>query len=90
MEKFLTYFKANAINAIFFCVGQNLIVYRSLVIRAIREGFVIANHSYSHPQFSKISEATAYSEIKMTDDIIEELYTEANVERKIKLFRFRN
>ena len=56
------------------------------VIEAIQQGFIIGNHSYSHPNFSKISTSKCIEEIDRTDQIIDDLYKQASVERPIKLF----
>ena len=62
--------------------------YPDQVIYAIRKGFVIGNHSYSHPKFSDISIEECLEEISKTDLIIDRLYKEANVKRGKKYFRY--
>jgi peptidoglycan/xylan/chitin deacetylase (PgdA/CDA1 family) len=74
--------------AVFFCVGQQLEQYRTEVIQAIRDGFVIGNHSYSHRHFSQLSLDQAADEVASTDAIIDALYHAAGVKRPAKLFRF--
>ena len=59
-----------------------------MVVAAIREGFVIGNHSYSHPHFSIISVDNAREEITKTDKIIDTLYLQAGRQRPAKWFRF--
>jgi len=61
---------------------------KSEVVDAIHKGYTIANHSYTHPHFSKISIEKAKDEISKTDELINEIYALANVERKHKWFRF--
>lgn len=58
------------------------------LIYAIKRGFIIGNHSYSHRRFSKISLEEYYEEIKRCDEIIEELYKKSKKKRQAKLFRF--
>jgi peptidoglycan/xylan/chitin deacetylase (PgdA/CDA1 family) len=58
------------------------------VIYAIKNGFLIGNHSYNHPNFSEISLDECYQQIKKTDDLINSFYKETNIIRKYKLFRF--
>lgn len=82
------YLSSKNIPAIFFCIGRLLKKRRRVVIYAIKKGFIIGNHSYSHTPFSKLSLVEAKKEIKKTDEIIEELYKKAGVKRPIKVFRF--
>jgi peptidoglycan/xylan/chitin deacetylase (PgdA/CDA1 family) len=60
----------------------------SLLEKAVKSGHILGNHSFHHPSFPSISLERGKSEIKKTDDIIEGVYKKAEVERKIKLFRF--
>jgi peptidoglycan/xylan/chitin deacetylase (PgdA/CDA1 family) len=76
------------IPAIFFCRGEDLEKNPEDVITAIGKGFVIGNHSYDHPHFSKIPLKDCFHQIKRTDEIIDDIYKEANVTRPAKLFRF--
>lgn len=76
------------IPAIVFCVGEYLEMYQDDVIEAIQKGLIIGNHSYGHPQFSKISTKQGHDEIKKADEIIEELYRKSGTQRPGKVFRF--
>lgn len=76
------------IPAILFCTGKGMEKYRKEIIYAIKNGFIIGNHSYSHRHFLTISLRRAEFEVKKTDKIIDKLYKKANVKRKFKLFRF--
>lgn len=76
------------IPAIFFCIGKNLEKYQSVIIEAINEGFIIGNHSYSHPHFSELSLKDTCREIDQADQIIDYLYEKAVVKRPVKWFRF--
>lgn len=82
------YLKEMKIPAIFFCEGRKLVKRKNEVINAIKDGFIIGNHSYNHSNFSGISIEEARKEITETDIIIEELYKNAGVKRDYKLFRF--
>ena len=86
----LDYLIKNNQRAIFFCIGKNLekAQNKKLIIKAIRNGFLIGNHSYSHHSFNRISFNKARMEITKTDKIIEDLYKIAGIKRKVKLFRF--
>jgi peptidoglycan-N-acetylglucosamine deacetylase len=83
-----SYLYEKNIPAIFFCIGANLEKHADAVIDAINKGFLIANHSYSHPRFSSISVNQAREEIQRTDALIDELYRRAGRERSKKHFRF--
>jgi len=86
----LNYLVKNKYKAVFFCCGkelQNKKIEKHL-IKAIKKGFIIGNHSYSHPNFNLISFKKAKKEILETDKIIEEIYKKAKIRRPIKLFRF--
>ncbi len=74
--------------AVFFCIGQNLERYPQFAIKAIRAGFLLGNHSWSHPHFSKLSIEQAFIEIQKTDALLDALYQEANIVRPTKCFRF--
>ena len=78
------------IPAIFFCIGKLMEKRKKVIIYAIKKGFIIGNHSYSHIPFSKLSLREAKREIKKTDEIIEQLYKGAGIKRPIKVFRFPN
>ena len=82
------YLSSKKISAIFFCIGKLLEKRKKIVIYAIKKGFIIGNHSYSHIPFSKLSLIECKKEIKRTDEIIEQLYKEVRVKRLIKVFRF--
>lgn len=76
------------IPTIFFCEGQKLLKFENDIIYAIKNGFIIGNHSWSHGNLSELSKNEIKSEIVKTDNLIDEIYKRAGVERRIKLFRF--
>ena len=88
-EKLLNYLIENNHKAIFFLVGKNINKNNEkLIIKAIKKGFLIGNHSYSHPGFRWLSFEKAKEEILKTEEIIEKLYKKAKVKRPVKIFRF--
>ena len=89
-QKLLEYLIKNKYKAIFFCLGKNLEFpeRKKQIIKAIKKGFLIGNHSYSHRNFNMLSFKKAKEEILKTDKLIEEIYKEAKIKRPIKLFRF--
>src|SRR3989344_7137003 len=70
MGKILNKLEENKSKATFFIVGQH---YKgnpnghSLLVEAVQKGHLIENHSYSHPNFHKITNEKAKSEILKTD-----------------------
>ena len=59
-----------------------------MVIEAIQRGYIIGNHTYSHPHCSDLLVDQCFAEIRATDAIIEFLHEQADVERKQRYFRF--
>lgn len=82
------YLQAHGIPAVFFCIGRQLEAMPDVVITAIKKGFVIGNHSYTHPHFSDLSLAEAFTEIEKTHLLIDELYKAAGTPRPANWFRF--
>lgn len=80
--------KKYGIQAIWFSTGEALRERKDDALYTIEQGGIIGNHSFSHPNFSQISLEQCYNEIKMTDEIIEEIYEMAGVIRPTKVFRF--
>ena len=75
---------------IFYVIGGNLrnTSSRELAKKALKNGHLLGNHSYNHPDFSKINFETAKKEIERTEKIIEELHQEVKIPQTKKLFRF--
>lgn len=74
--------------AIWYCRGEFMERRLEQVVYAISRGFLIGNHSYSHPRFSTISLKEAEQEILETEHWIELAYRQAKVPRRYRLFRF--
>ena len=68
--KLLDLLKAKGIKATFFVVGQNASEYPDVLKRAVAEGHEIANHSWSHPNFAKMSDGAVGNELQKTQDAI--------------------
>src|SRR5213594_2540668 len=68
--KLLDLLAARHIKATFFVIGENVVEHPEIVERAAREGHEIANHSWSHPNFGKMSDESVRSQLKRTDDAI--------------------
>jgi peptidoglycan/xylan/chitin deacetylase (PgdA/CDA1 family) len=72
-----------SLKGLFFVCGERVAATggRDIVKRAAREGHLIGNHSYSHPQLTKLTPDQVRSEILRTHELI------AEFEPKQKLFR---
>ena len=68
--KLLDLLAAHHIKATFFVIGENVAEHPEIVERAAREGHEIANHSWSHPNFGKMSDEGVRSQLWRTDDSI--------------------
>jgi len=68
--KLLDLLAAHHIKATFFVIGENVAEHPEIVARAAREGHEIGNHSWSHPNFGKMSDQAVRSQLLRTDDAI--------------------
>ena len=68
--KLLDILKERKIHATFFVVGQNAAEYPDILKRAVAEGHEIGNHSWSHPQLTRLSTAGVDSQISKTNAAI--------------------
>ncbi|HBU82932.1 polysaccharide deacetylase family protein [Paenibacillus sp. UMB7766-LJ446] len=65
--------KKYKVRATFFIVGHRAEKHPDLVKRMVKEGHIVGNHSYNHPQFSKLSMNAFRKQILHTGDIIRNL-----------------
>lgn len=68
--KLLDLLAAHHIKATFFLIGENATEYPDIVAREAREGHEVANHSWSHPNFGKMSDDGVRSQIRRTNEAI--------------------
>ncbi len=68
--KLLDLLAARHIKVTFFVIGENVAEHPEIVARAAKEGHEIGNHSWSHPNFAKMSQENVRSQIQRTDDAI--------------------
>src|SRR5882724_3618520 len=68
--KLLDLLATHHIKATFFVIGENVAEHPEIVARAAREGHEIGNHSWSHPNFGKMSDDSVRSQLRRTDDAI--------------------
>jgi polysaccharide deacetylase family sporulation protein PdaB len=67
--------KENDVKATFFIMGKRAEDFPAVFKRMVNEGHLIANHSWSHPNFMKLSNEKIKEELTKTNDLIKE-YTE--------------
>lgn len=82
------YLNEKGIPAILFAVGQNVERYYENALYAVKNGMIVGNHSYSHPDFSTLSFEECMEEIEKCELVLNKLYQDAGVERKYRPFRF--
>jgi peptidoglycan/xylan/chitin deacetylase (PgdA/CDA1 family) len=70
--RLLEMLKQRNIKATFFLIGQNVVSDPELVRRILAEGHEIGNHSWTHPQLSKLSDEKVTTEIRKTQEAIKE------------------
>lgn len=59
------------VKATFFVLGKNLAGNEEIIKRIVAEGHEVANHSWSHPNFVKLSPEQVKQEIEQTQTVIE-------------------
>lgn len=69
-ERLLDELKKRDIKATFFLIGRYAEENPELVKRMYEEGHVIGNHTYSHVDLTRLSDAEAAHEMEMTDEIV--------------------
>ncbi len=87
-KELLDYLHRLMLPAILFCVGDQLEGNLELSACAVKMGFVLGNHSYSHKRFSELSINEIRDELHRTESLIDKAYRRAGVKRGHKLFRF--
>lgn len=68
--RLLDMLKQRKIHATFFFVGQCVEEFPDIVKRIVAEGHEVANHSWSHPQLSKMGDAAVHEQLQKTHDAI--------------------
>jgi len=87
-EDLLDFLRSKGFGALLFCRGDYLQTKTEWGVRAIKEGYILCNHSYDHPHFSTLTREQVREQIAKTDAIIDQVYAEAAVRRSLRYFRF--
>lgn len=83
-EPILDALKKHNVQATFFVVGHYLETAPELVKRMVEEGHTVANHTYHHPDMSKISDKASFQ--KEMDDVTT-LFKEITGQEMVKFYR---
>jgi peptidoglycan/xylan/chitin deacetylase (PgdA/CDA1 family) len=70
--RLLEMLKQRGIKATFFCVGECVAEFPEIAKRIVNEGHEIANHSWSHPQLSVMSESSVREQLEKTHQAIKQ------------------
>lgn len=71
---------------IFFFLWQNITHYQKEVLEILKRWHDVWNHSYTHPEFNKISIKRAVQEVKDTDDLLREFLAKAWLQENKEMF----
>lgn len=80
--KLLDVLKKQHVSATFFVVGEQAKAHPGVLRRMVAEGHVVGNHSFSHPEFWKISAASVKSQLSRATAAIRKA-----TGKKVTLFR---
>lgn len=69
-DKYLDVLKKNDAVGTFFVIGNNVKAYDKILIKMLKNGNEIGNHSYSHKWLNRLSQEEFEDEINKTQDII--------------------
>jgi len=72
-DRILAALEGAGARATFFMVGKRVSSYPSVLLRMEKDGCELGNHSWSHPQFSKLSAAEIQSQIEQTNAAIQSI-----------------
>lgn len=65
--------QAEGVHATFFVLGKQVERHPDLIQRMVREGHEVGSHSYSHPNFRKLSPAEQWWQLSRTVDLLQDL-----------------
>jgi peptidoglycan/xylan/chitin deacetylase (PgdA/CDA1 family) len=68
--RLLEMLKQRKIRATFFVIGHCVAEYPELAQRIVAEGHEIANHSWSHPQLTRLGEGSVTEQLGKTHDVV--------------------
>ena len=69
-EKLMAVLKQEGVPATFFVVGKMAVRYPGIVQDMAREGYEVANHTFTHPNLSHVDTKTLLNELAQTREVI--------------------
>lgn len=87
-EALIDFLSGRDVPAVFFNRGDMMEKRPESVIYGVKKGYLMANHAYSHTRASQLSFEDVCAEIRQTEEILDDLYEQADVRRPGKFFRF--
>ncbi|MGI6553457.1 MAG: polysaccharide deacetylase family protein [Clostridia bacterium] len=68
--KILDILQKHKVKATFFVIGKRVEVHQDIVQRMVREGHIVGNHSWSHPNLLKLDRQALEKEITQTENLL--------------------
>lgn len=87
-DMLVDFLAARGIPALFFVRGDALEANPAPIVRALKKGFAVGNHTYSHKRASEHALEDTKADILKCEALIEQAHKDAGVERNHKTFRF--
>lgn len=89
-QDLLGFLKQRNIPALLFVRGDYMSEDQGMqnIVSAIRDGFYVGNHNYSHTRASEMDYEACIAEIAATEKLIVQAYQATGIERPAKYFRF--
>lgn len=88
MDELVDYLESKSIPAIFYCRGDRLEENMESAVRALKKGFLLANHTYSHKRASEHSADWIIHDIDRCAALLDQAHEQAGIPQKEKYFRF--
>lgn len=82
------FLKERSIPAAFFMRGDLMTLYPQRVVQAIKDGFMVANHSWSHYHASRLDASLGAGQVVKTQKYIDDAYEAAGIARPGPYMRF--
>lgn len=88
--KILDVLEKNNVKATFFLIGEWVESYPDITKKIYEKGNEIGNHSYMHPDMTKVSQSRIIEEIAVTDSKVKKLTGEGTILFRCPLGRYNN
>jgi peptidoglycan/xylan/chitin deacetylase (PgdA/CDA1 family) len=73
-ERILQILSSNKINAVFFCVGNNVIKHPLIAEKILNAGHTIANHTMNHKLLTKINREESFQELSTFNSMMKDKF----------------